>query len=108
MQLFRGLSRYLADDRLRELTLTTNGTQLSRYAEELRATGVRRINVSLDTLDPNKFAMITRGGSLARVLEGIEAARNAGLLVKLNAVALKGFTEDEIDDLIDFAHAGGI
>ena len=64
--------------------------------------------MSLDTLDPDKFAMITRGGSLARVLEGIEAARTAGLAVKLNAVALKGFTEDGIDDLIDFAHAGGM
>jgi cyclic pyranopterin phosphate synthase len=104
MQLFHRLSRYLADGRLRELTLTTNATQLSRHAEELRALGVRRINVSLDTLDPDKFAMITRGGSLARVLEGIEAARTAGLAVKLNAVALKGFTE--IDDLIAFAHAG--
>ena len=107
MQLFYRLSRYLADGRLRELTLTTNATQLSRYAEELGALGVRRINVSLDTLDPDKFAMITRGGSLARVLEGIEAARTAGLAVKLNAVALKGFTEDEIDELINFAHAGG-
>src|SRR5271156_1008009 len=108
MLLFRGLSRYLADGRLRELTLTTNGTQLSRYAEELRALGVRRINVSLDTLDPDKFAMITRGGSLARVLEGIEAAQAVGLAVKLNAVALKDFTEDGIDDLIRFAHAGGM
>lgn len=108
MQLFYRLSRYLADGRLRELTLTTNATQLPRYAEELSALGVRRINVSLDTLDPDKFAIITRGGSLARVLEGIDAARTAGLAVKLNAVALKGFTEDEIDDLINFAHAGGM
>jgi cyclic pyranopterin phosphate synthase len=108
MQLFRTLSRYLADGRLRELTLTTNGTQLSRYAEELSALGVRRINVSLDTLDPDKFATITRGGSLARVHEGIKAAQTAGLVVKLNAVALKDFTENGIDDLIDFAHAGGM
>jgi GTP 3',8-cyclase len=108
MQLFRSLSRYLADGRLRELTLTTNATQLSRYAEELAVLGVRRVNVSLDTLDPEKFTMITRGGLLARVLEGIAAAQAAGLAVKLNAVALKGFTEDGIDDLIDFAHAGGM
>ena len=108
MQLFRSLSRYLADGRLRELTLTTNATQLSRYAEELAVLGVRRVNVSLDTLDPDKFTMITRGGLLARVLEGIAAAQAAGLAVKLNAVALKGFTEDGIDDLIGFAHAGGM
>jgi cyclic pyranopterin phosphate synthase len=108
MQLFRSLSRYLADGGLRELTLTTNATQLSRYAEELAALGVRRVNVSLDTLDPDKFTMITRGGLLPRVLEGIAAAQAAGLAVKLNAVALKGFTEDGIDDLIAFAHAGGM
>jgi cyclic pyranopterin phosphate synthase len=98
----------LADGRLRELTLTTNATQLSRYAEELAVLGVRRVNVSLDTLDPDKFTMIARGGLLARVLEGIAAAQAAGLAVKLNAVALKGFTEDGIDDLIGFAHAGGM
>ena len=108
MRLFRSLARYLADGQLRELTLTTNATQLSRYADELRALGVRRINISLDTLDPDKFAIITRGGSLARVLEGIEAARTAGLAVKLNAVALKDHTEREIDDLIVFAHSGGM
>ncbi|MGO9360216.1 MAG: radical SAM protein, partial [Xanthobacteraceae bacterium] len=102
MELFRGLSRYLSDGLLRELTLTTNATQLSRYADELAALGVRRVNVSLDSLDPDKFAMITRGGSLARVLEGIAAARAAGLAVKLNAVALKGFTEGEVDGLIGF------
>jgi GTP 3',8-cyclase len=85
MQLFRSLSRYLADGRLRELTLTTNATQLSRYAKELAVLGVQRFNVSLDTLDPDKFTMITRGGLLARVLEGIAAAQAAGLAVKLNA-----------------------
>jgi pyruvate-formate lyase-activating enzyme len=109
MQLFRRLSRYLADgqaagahahDQRHPAVALRGGTR--------RALGVRRVNVSLDTLDPDKFAMITRGGSLARVLEGIEAARTAGLAVKLNAVALKGFTEDEIDDLIGFAHAGGM
>jgi cyclic pyranopterin phosphate synthase len=108
MQLFRSLSRYLANGRLRELTLTTNATQLSRYAEELAVLGVRRVNVSLDTLDPDKFTMITRGGLLARVLEGIAAAQAAGLAVKLNAVALKGFTEEGIDELISFAHSGGM
>src|ERR1700736_673843 len=79
MQLFRSLSRYLADGRLRELTLTTNATQLSRYADELAVLGVRRGNVSLDTLDPVKFTMITRGGLRARVLEGTAAAQAAGL-----------------------------
>jgi len=108
MQMFCSLSRYLVDGRLQELTLTTNATQLSRYAEELAVLGVRRVNVSLDTLDPDKFTMITRGGLLARVLEGIAAAQAAGLAVKLNAVAVKGFTEDGIDDLIGFAHAGGM
>jgi GTP 3',8-cyclase len=108
MQLFRSLSGHLVDGRLQELTLTTNATQLSRYAEELAVLGVRRVNVSLDTLDPDKFTMITRGGLLARVLEGIAAAQAAGLAVKLNAVAVKGFTEDGIDDLIGFAHAGGM
>jgi cyclic pyranopterin phosphate synthase len=108
MEVFRGLSRYLRVGQLRELTLTTNATQLSRYAEELAALGVRRVNVSLDTLNPEKFEMITRGGSLARVLEGIEAARQAGLAVKLNAVALKDFTEHEIDALVRFAHSGGM
>jgi cyclic pyranopterin phosphate synthase len=104
----RGLSRHLASGQLRELTLTTNGTQLARHAEELRALGMRRVNVSLDTLDPDKFAMITRGGSLSRVLDGIEAARSAGLVVKLNAVALRDFTESAVDDLIGFAHGGGM
>jgi GTP 3',8-cyclase len=88
--------------------LMTNATQLSRYAEELAVLGVRRVNVLLDTFDPDKFTMITRGGLLVRVLEGIAAAQAAGLAVKLNAVALKGFTEDGIDDLIGFAHAGGM
>ncbi|MBI5130232.1 MAG: GTP 3',8-cyclase MoaA [Rhodopseudomonas palustris] len=108
VRLFRGLSRHLSSGGLRELTLTTNGTQLARHAEDLHALGVRRVNVSMDSLDPEKYATITRGGSLARVLEGIEAARRAGLAVKLNAVALKGFTETEIDDLIGFAHRGGM
>jgi cyclic pyranopterin phosphate synthase len=108
MRLLRALSAHLSSGRLRELTLTTNATQLSRYADELWDLGVRRINVSLDSLDPDKFSTITRGGSLERVIEGIAAARKAGLAVKLNAVALKGFTEYEIDDLIRFAHSGAM
>jgi cyclic pyranopterin phosphate synthase len=100
MHLFRGLSRHLASGALEELTLTTNGSQLARYAEELRACGVRRVNVSVDTLDPVKFTQITRWGKLEKVLEGLQAAKAAGLQVKINTVALKGVNEDEIDDLI--------
>src|SRR5215467_13675482 len=96
MTLFRSLSRHLGSGALDELTLTTNGSQLARYADELRECGVRRVNVSLDTLDPAKFRAITRWGDLDRVLAGIEAARSAGLAVKINAVALKNMNEDEI------------
>jgi len=85
---------------LEELTLTTNGSQLAKYADALVSAGVKRINVSLDTLNPEKFAAITRWGRLAPVLEGLEAAKAAGLEVKINAVALKGVNEDEFDDLI--------
>jgi cyclic pyranopterin phosphate synthase len=85
---------------LDELTVTTNGTQLGRYAEELRAAGVRRINVSLDTLDPAKFAAVTRWGRLEKTLDGIFAAKAAGLAIKINAVALKGFNEDEFDRMV--------
>lgn len=108
LDLFRSLSGSLRDGSLRELTLTTNGTQLSRFADDLARLGVRRINVSLDTLDPDRFRQLTRGGSLTQVLSGIEAAREAGLAVKLNAVALKDGTEEEIDDLIAFAHTRGM
>jgi len=108
MKLFQNLSRRLSGGRLRELTLTTNGTRLARHAAELHALGVRRVNVSLDTLDPDRYAAITRGGSLASVRDGIAAAQAAGLAVKLNAVALKDGTEHEIDDLIAFAHGGGM
>lgn len=108
LQLFQGLSRHLKSGALRELTLTTNGTQLARFAPALAASGVRRINVSLDTLDPVRYAAITRHGDLAKTLTGIEAALSAGLKVKLNAVALRGVTEFEIDDLIAFAHARGM
>src|SRR5580693_6986311 len=89
MRLFRSLSRHLESGALDELTLTTNGSQLARYASELADCGVRRINVSLDTLDAAKFRAITRWGDLAKVMAGIEAARLAGLAVKINAVALK-------------------
>ena len=105
MFLVRSLSRHLESGALEELTLTTNGSQLSRFAEELAACGVRRINVSLDTLDPDKFRAITRWGELDKVMEGIAAAQAAGIRVKLNAVALKGFNEDEIPELMRYAHA---
>jgi cyclic pyranopterin phosphate synthase len=108
MKLIRALSRHLVAGVLDELTLTTNGSQLHRFADELADCGVRRINVSVDTLDPEKFRAITRRGDLAVVLKGIEAAQKAGLRIKINAVALKGFNEDEIDDLIRWAHGGGM
>ena len=108
MSLVRSLSRHLASGALDELTLTTNGTQLSRFASELRDCGVRRINVSLDTLDEAKFRAITRWGELDKVLAGIEAARAAGLAVKINAVALKNLNEDEIPALIAWAHGKGM
>ena len=104
MSLVRSLSRHLKSGALNELTLTTNGSQLARYAGELRDCGVRRINVSLDTLDPAKFRAITRWGDLDKVLAGIEAARAAGLAVKINAVALKNMNEDEIPALMEWAH----
>jgi cyclic pyranopterin phosphate synthase len=108
MSLVRSLSRHLDTGALRELTMTTNGTQLARFAQELRDCGIRRINVSLDTLDPVKFRAITRWGDLERVLAGIEAARAAGLAVKINTVALKNFNEDEIPSLIEWAHGKGM
>ncbi len=105
--LFRALSRHLDTGALDELTLTTNGSQLAKYAADLKACGVDRINVSFDTLDPVKFKAITRWGDLDNVLGGLAAAERAGLKVKINAVALKGVNEDEIDDLIRFAHGRG-
>lgn len=107
MVLFRALSRHLETDRLDELTLTTNGSQLERYAGDLAAAGVRRINVSIDTLDPSKFKAITRWGDLATVLKGVEAARRAGIAIKINTVALKDINEHEIDGLVRFAHGEG-
>ncbi len=103
MTLLRRLSRRLGAG-LDEITLTTNATQLSRYANELAAIGVKRINVSLDTLDDAKFARLTRRAMLGKVLNGIEAAQAAGLKVKINTVALKGVNEDEIPSLVTWAH----
>ena len=104
MGLIQGLSRHLASGALEELTLTTNGTQLTQFAQGLAAAGVRRINVSLDTLKPDLFRKLTRGGDLAKVVAGIEAAQGAGLRVKLNAVALKDDNAAELPDLIRWAH----
>ena len=108
MTLFRSLSRHLDTGRLEELTLTTNGSQLARFAAEPRGYGVERVNVSLDTLDPKAFKAITRWGDLGKVLQGIDAAQAAGLQVKINAVALKGMTEGEAADLIAWAHGRGM
>jgi cyclic pyranopterin phosphate synthase len=105
--LFRALSRHLEAGTLDELTLTTNGSQLAKYAADLKSCGVDRINVSLDTLDPDKFKAITRWGDLANVMRGLDAAEQAGIKLKLNAVALKGVNEHEIDALIRFAHGRG-
>jgi cyclic pyranopterin phosphate synthase len=108
MTLFSSLSRHLKTGALDELTLTTNGSQLGKYAAELKGYGVERINVSLDTLDPDKFRAITRWGDLAQVLRGIDAAQAAGLKVKINAVALKGVNEDELGELTAWAHGRGM
>jgi cyclic pyranopterin phosphate synthase len=105
MTLFRALGRHLDTGALDELTLTTNGSQLARYADELRACGVRRVNVSVDTLDPAKFTEITRRGRLDQVLDGLAAAKQAGLAVKINTVALRGVNDEELDDLV--AWCGG-
>ncbi|OCP18882.1 cyclic pyranopterin phosphate synthase MoaA [Ensifer sp. LC163] len=104
MFLVRELGREIEAGRLDELTLTTNGSQLAKHAAELADCGVRRINVSLDTLDPAKFHQITRWGDLGKVIEGIDAAQAAGIKVKINAVALKGFNDAEIPDLMRWAH----
>jgi cyclic pyranopterin phosphate synthase len=107
MTLFRALSRHLAAGALDELTLTTNGSQLARYAAELADCGVKRVNVSLDTRDPEKFRAVTRWGDFDKVMAGIEAARAAGLKVKLNVVALKGFNDAEAPEFVAWAHARG-
>ena len=107
MTLFRALGRHLKTGALDELTVTTNGSQLARYADELRRIGVRRVNVSVDTLDPAKFTEITRWGDLAKVLDGIAAAKAAGLQVKINAVALRGVNDDEFDRLVEWCGGEG-
>ncbi len=107
MWLIERLARHLESGGLDELTLTTNGSQLERFARALKDAGVARINISLDTLRPDRFRAITRWGDFATVLSGLEAAEAVGLKVKINTVALKGTNEDEIDDLIAFAHGRG-
>ena len=104
MTLFASLSRHLDSGALEEVTVTTNGSQLARYAKELYSHGVRRINVSLDTLDPGKVREVTRWGDLSTVMKGIDAAQNAGLKIKINAVALKDVNEGEISSMIRWAH----
>ncbi len=108
MSLVRSLGQHLETGALEELTLTTNGSQLERYAAELKDAGMRRINVSLDTLDPDKFAAITRWGKLDKVLAGIDAAKKAGLDVKINAVALKGVNDDEFSRMVGWCGDQGI
>ncbi|WP_295813625.1 GTP 3',8-cyclase MoaA [uncultured Nitratireductor sp.] len=108
MHLVRQLSRHLKTGALEELTLTSNGSQLERFADELADCGVKRINVSIDTLDPEKFHAITRWGRLEKVMRGIEAAEKAGLKIKLNTVALRGFNEDEIPEMLRWAHGRGM
>lgn len=104
MWLFKSLGRHLDSGALEELTLTTNGSQLAKYATDLAACGVRRVNVSIDSLDPEKFRTITRWGDLKVVMDGLDAAAKAGLKLKINAVALKGVNEDELETLVRFAH----
>jgi cyclic pyranopterin phosphate synthase len=108
MTLVSSLSRHLSSGALKELTLTTNGSQLARYAADLKSHGVERVNVSLDTLDPARFRAITRWGDLDKVLAGIEVAQAAGLEIKINAVALKGVNEDELGDMVAWAHGRGM
>jgi cyclic pyranopterin phosphate synthase len=108
MKLFHSLGRHLESGALDELTLTTNGSQLARYAGELAACGVKRVNVSVDTLDADRFRKITRWGDLSKVLAGMEAAQNAGLKIKVNVVALRGVNEHELPDLILWAHHRGM
>lgn len=107
IDLIEKLSRHLKTGDLKELTLTTNGSQLTKYADKLVDLGVRRINVSLDTLNSDRFTEITRFGKLDKVLAGLQAAKNAGLKVKLNTVALKGQTDQELDDLLTFVADNG-
>ncbi|HVR66485.1 MAG TPA: GTP 3',8-cyclase MoaA [Verrucomicrobiae bacterium] len=107
MSLIRNLSRHLKSGALDELTLTTNGSQLAKYAAELVNCGVKRVNVSVDTLEPAKFTEITRWGKLDKVMDGIAAAKAAGLHVKINAVALKGVNDGEFDSMIEWCGREG-
>jgi len=104
MTFFDAMSRHLDSGALKELTLTTNGSQLAKYADDLYAAGVRRVNISLDTLDDQKFADITRWGRLPQVIKGIDAAQKAGMRVKINAVALKGFNDVELFDMVEWCN----
>lgn len=108
MELIAGLSRHLRSGRLDELTLTTNGTQLARHAADLARHGVRRINVSIDSLEPETYRRITRGGDLSAVLAGLEAACDAGLKIKINTVALKSDNTGELRAMIEWAHRRGM
>jgi len=108
MSLIKGLGRHLDSGALEELTLTTNGSQLARYAKELAAVGVKRLNVSMDTLDKDKFRELTRWGDLDQVMRGIDAAQDAGLHIKINAVALRGVNDMEFDELIRWSHGRGM
>ena len=108
LSFIRTLSRHLASGALEELTLTTNGSQMTRFAPELYDCGIRRVNISLDTLRPDRFKAITRWGDFGQVIAGIDAARAAGLAVKINAVALKGMNEDEIETMMVWAHERGM
>ncbi|MEL6241443.1 MAG: GTP 3',8-cyclase MoaA [Pseudomonadota bacterium] len=108
LSFFNAMGRHLDNGALKELTLTTNGSQLERFATELHGAGVRRVNVSLDTLDEEKFAQITRWGRLPQVMKGIDAAQAAGLRIKINAVALKGFNEDELPRISEWCAERGM
>ncbi len=108
MSLIRGLGRHLESGALEELTLTTNGSQLAKYAHELADVGVKRVNVSIDTLDPDKFRQITRWGDLDQVMRGLDAAQAAGLHIKINAVALRGVNDHEFEKLIRWSHGRGM
>jgi len=107
LSLFRNLGRHVKSGALEELTLTTNGTHLAKFAEDLKQAGVRRVNISLDSLDPARFKTITRWGDHAKVMDGIRAAKDAGLKVKINTVAMRGVNEDEVESLVAWCGAEG-
>ncbi|MEQ9448794.1 MAG: GTP 3',8-cyclase MoaA, partial [Rhodospirillaceae bacterium] len=107
LTLFESLGRHLKTGALDELTLTTNGTRLPQFADALRAAGVRRVNISLDSLDRERFKSITRWGDLSKTMDGIRAAKDAGLKVKINTVAMRGVNEDELNDMVDWCGQEG-